>query len=171
MKPKEAMDDLRLRARRTSSRTLATVAAAALIAIAVAGIVIAVLRGQSKESDRAAASAAAASAPKSPQYAGDLNHIVFAPDSDQLSPAAVPHIKQMAESTKDATRVIVLSGKIESASDRTARMDLAKKRITVVRRALQAHGIEPGRLRVEVAEYPVGVVPPREADIIEMYPR
>jgi len=65
----------------------------------------------------------------------------------------------------------VLSGKIESASDRTARMDLAKKRITVVRRALQAHGIEPGRLRVEVAEYPVGVVPPREADIIEMYPR
>ena len=168
------MDDLRLRARRTSSRTLATVAAAALIAIAVAGIVIAVLRGQSKASDvlmTAPGSASGASAPKSPQYAGDLNHIVFAPDSDQLSPAAVPHIKQMAESTKDATSVIVLSGKIESASDRTARMDLAKKRITVVRRALQSHGMEPGRLRVEVAEYPVGVVPPREADIIEMYPR
>ncbi len=36
------MDDPRLRARRTSTRTLAIVAAAALIAIAVAGIVIAV---------------------------------------------------------------------------------------------------------------------------------
>jgi len=129
------------------------------------------LRGQSKESDRATASAAATSAPGVPGGAGDLNHIVFAPDSDQLSPAAVAHIKQMAESTKNATSAIVLSGKIEAASDRTARMDLAKKRITVVRRALQAHGLEPGRLRVEVAEYPVGVVPPREADIIEMYPR
>jgi len=164
------MDDLRLRARRTSTRTLAIVAAAALIAIAVAGIVIAVLRGQSKESDvlRAQASASAASAPSSPRDAGDLNHIVFAPDSDQLSPAAVAHIREMAESTKDATSAIVLRGKIESASDKAARMDLAKKRITVVRRELQSRGIAPGRLRVEVAEYPVGIVPPREADIIEM---
>jgi len=165
------MDDPRLRARRTSTRTLAIVAAAALIAIAVAGIVIAVLRGQSKASDvlmTAPGSASGASAPRSPRGAGDLNHIVFAPDSDQLSPAAVDQIREMAESTKDATSAIVLAGKIESASDRAARMDLAKKRITVVRRELQGHGIAPGRLRVEVSEYPVGRVPPREADIIEM---
>jgi len=92
------MDDPRLRARRTSTRTLAIVAAAALIAIAVAGVVIAVLRGQSKAPDVLAvpASAAAASHPRPPRGADDPNHVVFAPGSDQLSPAAIDQIKEFA---------------------------------------------------------------------------
>ena len=69
---------------------------------------------------------------------------------------------------KNATGDVVLSGKIEATSDRAARMDLTKKRINVVRRALQSQGVSPGRMRVEVAEYPVGRVPPREADSVEI---
>ena len=163
------MDDLRPPAPRTSVRTLAMVVAVALVAIAVAGIVIAVLRGRPQAEDAlSTASAPAASASRSTRDGGDLNHIIFSADSDELSPAAIDHIKEMAESTKNATSAIVLSGKVESASDRGVRMDLAKKRINAVRRALQANGISPGRMRVEIAEYPVGRVPPREADIVEM---
>jgi len=161
------MDDLRQRAR---TRTLAIVVVAVLVAIAVAGITIAVFRGQSQAGDAflPATSSPSASAPRPKRNAGDLNHIVFSSGSDQLSPEAVDQLRELAESTKNATAEVVLSGKIEAASDRAARMDLTKKRINVVRRALQSQGISPGRLRVEIAEYPVGRVPPREADSVEI---
>jgi len=161
------MDDPRLAAPRSSSRTIAIVVLAALIAIAVAAIMIAALRGRSEAPD-AVAAASAASASTSTPPSGNPNHVLFAADSDQLSPAAVEQIKSMAESTKNETSAVVLSGKIEAASDRAGRMDLAKKRINAVRRALLDRGIAPARVRVEVAEYPVGRVPPREADIVEM---
>jgi len=165
------MDDLRRPAQRASPRTVAIVAVAALIAIAVAGITMAVLRGRPQAGDAVtstAASGARAGASRTARAPGDVNRIVFAADSDQLSPEAVDQIKDMAESTRTATTPLVLSGKIEAASDRAARMELAKKRINAMRRALQSAGVSPTRLRVEIAEYPVGRVPPRDADVIEM---
>jgi len=160
------MDDPRLPAPRTSSRTLAIVVLAALIAVAVAGIMIAALRGRSEVPEASAASAPSGS--RSTPASGNPNHVLFSGDSDQLSPDAVDQIKSMADSTKTATSAIVLSAKIEAGSNSAARMDLAKKRINAVRRALLDGGISPGRVRVEVAEYPVGRFPPREADIVEM---
>jgi outer membrane protein OmpA-like peptidoglycan-associated protein len=162
------MDDLRPPAPRTSSRTLAIVVVAVLVAIAVAGIVIAALRGRSQAPDAGASAAPAASGAASRPVPADLTHVAFSADSDQLSPLAVDQIRALADSTKDATSAVVLSGKIEATSDRAARMELAKKRINVMRRALQANGISPGRVRIEIAEYPVGRVPASEADIIEM---
>ena len=165
------MDELQKPSPRISSRTLAIVVVALLIAVAIAGIMMALMRGRSEAPGTVSTaspspSASAASAPKATPT--DLTHILFAANSDQLSPLAVDQIKGMAESTKGATSAVVLSGKIESTSDRAARMDLAKKRINAVRRALQADGIAPGRFRVEIAEYPVGRVPPREVDMVEM---
>ncbi len=128
---------------------------------------IALMRGRSPAPE-AASTASAPSAAASMPGSGDLNHVIFSKDSEQLSPVAVDQIRRMAESTKDATSAVVLSGKIESASDSAARMDLVKKRINAVRRALQANGINPGRVRVEIAEYPVGRVSPGDADMVEM---
>jgi len=161
------MDDPRLPAPRTSSRTLAIVVLAALIAVAVAGIMIAALRGRSEAPD-AVSPPPGASASKSTPASGNPNHVMFSAASDQLSPDAVDQIKSMADSTKTASSAIVLSAKIEAGSNSAARMDLAKKRINAVRRALLSDGISPGRVRVEVAEYPAGRFPPREADIVEM---
>lgn len=139
------------------------------MAIAVGGIVVAVWRARS-QGDAVATEVQGASAAsgRSKHHPGDPYNIVFAADSDQLSPDAVDQIREMAESAKNATTAIVLSGKIEAGGDRAARMALAKKRINAVSRALMSHGVAPGRLRIEVAEYPVGRVPPREADLVEM---
>jgi hypothetical protein len=161
------MDDPRLPAPRTASRTLAIVALAALIAVAVAAIMIAALRGRSEATDTVSTTPAA-SGSKSTPASGDPNHVMFSVDSDELSPGAVEQIKSMAESTKNATSAIVLAAKIEAGSNSAARMELAKKRINAVRRALLSNGISPARVRVEVAEYPAGRFLPREADIIEM---
>jgi len=144
---------------------------AVLLAIAVGGLVVSVWRARSQGGDAVATEAQAASAasrarPK--HHPGDPYHIVFSADSDQLSPDALDLINDMAESAKSSTAAIVLSGKIETTADRGARMALVKKRIFAVTRALVANGIAPGRLRVEVAEYPVGRIRPEEADVVQM---
>jgi hypothetical protein len=165
------MDRARGSPPRALSRTLAIVAVAVLLAIAVGGIVVSVWRGRSQAGDAlptAAESASAARSARPAHHAGDPYNIAFAADSDQLSADAVDEIREMAESAKDASTAIVLSGKIETTADRAARMALAKKRINAVSRALMSHGIAPGRLRVEVAEYPVGRIRPGEADVVEM---
>jgi len=153
------------------SRTLAIVAVAVLLTIAVGGIVVSVWRARSQGGDAVATEAQAASPasrPRPKHHPGDPYHIVFAGNSDQLSPDAVDQISEMAESAKSSTAAIVLSGKVETTADRAARMALVKKRIYAVTRALISNGIEPGRLRVEVAEYPVGRIRPEEADVVQL---
>lgn len=159
----------------TLSRTLAIVAVAVLLAIAVGGIVVSVWRSRSQGGggggDAVATEAQPASAARvarPPHHPGDPYMIAFAADSDQLSADAADQVVEMAESAKDAKNAIVLSGKIEMTADHAARMALVKKRINAISRVLMAQGIAPGRLRIEVAEYPVGRIRPGEADSVEM---
>jgi len=100
-----------------------------------------------------------ATSPLSRRFVSSTILITYSPTTATATNCRLP---------KNATSAIVLSAKIEAGSNSAARMELAKKRINAVRRALLSDGISPGRVRVEVAEYPAGRFPPREADIVEM---
>jgi len=169
------MDDRPPPQTRNSSRTLAVVAVAVLVVIAIAGIVLGVARDR-KASPVATTALSGTQPPSSAPTAGASgataatdeapNQIVFEAASDTLSAKATDQIARLAEAAKKESRTVSITAKMETGSDRAERMELAKKRASAVRQKLQDNGISLGVLRVEISEYPVGLVPAREADRI-----
>ncbi len=150
---------------------------AVLIVVAIAGIVLAELRG------RAAGPGPAALSPPT-QQGGDASTTVVPPvaaeagagpgqlafesKSDTLSPVSLKKISDVAlEATKGSHNVIV-AARLEAGSGREQRMETAKKRAEAVRKALQAAGVSVNVIKVQISEYPAGLVPLLDADRIEL---
>jgi outer membrane protein OmpA-like peptidoglycan-associated protein len=172
------MDDRQPAPLRNPSRTLAMVAVAVLIVIAIAGLVVAGLRARGPVSGPAGSEstqqgappltgAAPASAPAEEAGAGP-NQIVFAPTSDQLSEPAEEKLVRLARAAKKENRVLSIASKVEAGPDRTAKMELARKRSDVVRQLLQSNGVPLGRMRIEISELPLGVVSAAEANRVDV---
>jgi outer membrane protein OmpA-like peptidoglycan-associated protein len=171
------MDDSKPAPPPNPSRTLVIALVAVLIVVAIAGIVLAVLRGRSTGSDPATLSSATqqpgaaptASAPAIAAEAGaGPNQIAFASASDTLSPISLKKISDLAQTAKKESHTVVIAAKLEASSDRAERMELAKKRADAVRKALQLSGLSVSALRVQISEFPAGLVPPIDADRIEL---
>jgi outer membrane protein OmpA-like peptidoglycan-associated protein len=164
---------------RNSSRTLAIAAVAVLVVIAIAGIVLAGLRGRGAPAGTPAAAdatqpaasamtaAADASAVKAEAEAGP-NQVVFAPESDQLSDPATTKLIRFAEAAHKDKRTVIIASKVEVRPERPQEMELARKRANAVRGVLEAHGLPLGTMQIQIAEVPLGLVPPSEANRVDL---
>jgi outer membrane protein OmpA-like peptidoglycan-associated protein len=171
------MDDRPAPLPRISSRTIAMVAVAVLIVIAIAGIVLAGLRSRGGSPETAGPSdatqqdapplTAAASAAEAEDEAAP-NLVVFASASHQLSGKASTKLVHLAETAKKEHRSVVIATRIEARSDRAEQRELAKERAVAVRQVLEANGVSLGTMRIEISELPTGLVPPRDANRVEL---
>lgn len=162
---------------RNASRTLVIALVAVLIVVAIAGIVLAGMRGRTP--------AAAPGSPPSPtQQGGDAttapapavaaetgagpNQLAFASASDTLTPNTLKKISDVAQTAKNESHSVIISARLEAGSGREQRMEMAKKRADAVRKALQASGVSVNVIKVEISELPPGLVPPLDADRVEL---
>jgi len=106
-----------------------------------------------------------AAAPADDSSPGEL---VFAPGSDQLSPAASAKIALLAERAKKEGRTVIVRTKLEANAQRAQSMDLAKRRAFNVRGALTGGGVSLGVMKIEVTELPAGLVTPKMAQLVEV---
>ena len=171
------MDESKPAAPRNSSRTLVIALVAVLIVVAIAGIVLAGLRGRSTGAGPGSLSsptpqggeATTASAPPlAAEVGAGPNRIAFASESDALSPVSLKKIVDIATEAKKESHTVVVSAKLEAGGGRDQRMELAKKRADAVRRALQAGGMSLSALKVQISEFPAGLVPAIDADRVEL---
>jgi outer membrane protein OmpA-like peptidoglycan-associated protein len=146
-------------------------AVAVLIVIAIAGIVLGLRKtgpatvAAGTDSTQAGALAPTAAAPADDSSPGEL---VFAPGSDQLSPAASAKIALLAERAKKEGRTVIVRTKLEANAQRAQSMDLAKRRAFNVRGALTGGGVSLGVMKIEVTELPAGLVTPKMAQLVEV---
>ena len=171
------MDDLKPAPPRNASRTVVIAAVAVLIVVAIAGIVLASLRARSPVAAPGALSSATQQAGSAPTASGPLiaaevgagpNQIAFETASDALSPISLKKIADVAQTAKSGSHTVLIAAKLDAASDRIARMELAKKRADAVRHALQSGGMPLTALRVQISELPAGLVPPNDANRVEL---
>jgi outer membrane protein OmpA-like peptidoglycan-associated protein len=166
------MDERKTPPPRIASRTAVMAAVAVLIVIAIAGIVLASLRragpadvAGGTDSTQASAPALTAAAPADDSPPGEL---VFAPGSDQLSPAVAAKVALLAERAKKEGRTVVVKTKLEANAQRAQSMDLAKRRAFNVRGALTGGGVSLAMMKIEVTELPAGLVTPKMAQLVEV---
>ncbi len=169
------MDDRKTPPPRIASRTAVMAAVAVLIVIAIAGIVLASLRGRTGEpevatvdSTPAGASATTGGGSAAKVDDGGPNEVVFAPTSDQLSPAALTKLAGLAAIAKKESKTVAVAAKLEAGGDRDAQRELAKKRAYNVRAALEQRGIPLGMMRLEVTALPAGLAPPAARQRVEV---
>jgi outer membrane protein OmpA-like peptidoglycan-associated protein len=163
---------------RNPSRTAGKIAVALLIVIAIAGFVLAGLRSRSPVGEQPVADAtqqgavpptgAATTAASAPEDTLPPDQIAFAPASDQLSDVAATKVLRLADEAKNGQPTVAMAARIEGRPDRAEQMDFARRRTLVVRQVLEQNGIAPGMMRVEITESPVGLVPPAQADGVEV---
>jgi len=166
------MDERKTPAPRIASRTAVMAVVAVLIVIAIAGIVLASLRragpaevATGTDSTPASAAAPTAAAPADDSPPGEL---VFAPGSDQLSPAVQAKVARLAERAKKEGRTVVVKTKLEANAQRAKSMDLARARTQNVRGALTSGGVSLGVMKIEITELPAGLVTPKMAQLVEV---
>jgi OmpA family protein len=171
------MDDPRPAPPRNASRTWVIALVALLIVVAIAGIVLAGLRGRS-------AGAVPGSPPSPTQQGGDAttapapavaaeagagpNQLAFASASDTLTPISLKKISDVAQAATKESHSVLIEARLEAGSAREQRMEMAKKRADAVRKALQAGGVSVNVIKVQISELPPGLVPPLDADRVEL---
>ena len=150
-------------------------AVALLVVVAIAGIVLGSMRGKGTtpaptagDSTSAADSATTEAPPAAAEAAAKPNQIVFAPGSDHLSDAASAKLVKFAETAKKSAVGVTITTRIESRPDRADQMELAQKRVSAVRQALQAAGIPLGRIGMHIADVERGGVAAAEANRVDV---
>ncbi len=171
------MDEPKTAPPRNPSRTLVIALVAVLIVVAIAGIVLASLRGRSAGTQPASLSSptqqgepapTAASPPVPAEVGSTPNQLGFAKGSDMLTPIVLKKISDVALAAKKENHSVVVTAQLEAGSGREQRMEMAKKRADAVRKALQAAGVSVNVIKVQISELPPGLVPPLDADRIEL---
>lgn len=150
---------------------------AVLIVVAIAGIVLASLRGRSagpqptslsSPTQQGGAATTTVSPPIPAEVGTTPNQLGFAKASDTLSPIVLKKISDVALAAKKENHNVVVTAQLEAGSGREQRMEMAKKRADAVRKALQAAGVSVNVIKVQISELPPGLVPPLDADRVEL---
>ncbi len=177
------MDDSKPAPPRNPSRTLVIALVAVLIVVAIAGIVLAVLRGRTTSTGPSLSSptqqggdaptaptapTAAVSPPVASEVGAGANQVAFDHASDTLTPISLKKIADLALVATKGSHTVEIAAKLEAGPDREKRMETAKKRADIVRKALQAAGVSVNFIKVQISEYPPGLVTPLDADRIEL---
>ncbi len=173
------MDDSKVAPPRNASRTLVIALVAVLIVVAIAGIVLAGLRGRTSASGPASPSSPTQQGadgttttlpppPVAAEAGASPNQVAFASASDTLTPVSLKKIADVALVAKKESHSVVIAARLEAGSEREQRMEMAKKRADAVRKALQAAGVSVNVIKMQISEYPPGLVSALDADRIEL---
>ena len=148
-----------------SSRTLVIVAVAVLILVAIAGIVLA---GRKAPPAPEAAVAAAPATPATPAASGSTpqaavsptdplpKDVVFAAGSDKLPVGSNEPLARFADAARSSASSVRLSARYLTGAHKDRDFELAKARTGAIRHALQANGLNSGKMQVELIEMPDG---------------
>ena len=147
-----------------SSRTVVIVAVAVLIVVAIAGIVLAGRNAPPPETAVAGASVAPAAQPSSgstSQAAGSTTEplpkdVMFAAGSDKLPAGSNEGLARFAEAARGSASTVRLSARYLTGANKQRDLDLAKARTGAVRHALEANGLNSGKMQIELVELPEG---------------
>lgn len=145
-----------------SSRTVVIVAVAVLIVVAIAGIVLAGRRAAQEPVAAAPTGTAAPALPGStPQAASSPtdalpSQLVFAAGSDKLPPQSAEPLARFADAARASASSVRLSARFLTGQNKARDLELAKARTGAIRHALEANGITPGSMQIELIEMAEG---------------
>ena len=160
-----------------SSRTVAIIAVAVLIVVAIAGIVIAGRKSPAPPETTAATVPATTAAPASPASTPPAaasptdplpKEVVFAAGSDKLPVAANEPLERFADAARSSASSIRLSARYLTGKNKDRDLDLAKARTGSIRHALQANGVNSGKMQVELIEMPAGSLGPDAGNRVDL---
>jgi hypothetical protein len=158
-----------------SSRIVVIAAVAVLILVAIAGIVLAGRRAPAPDPGAAATASAgtpassvstqaAASAPTD----GGPAVLVFDAGSDKLPAQSTETIARFADAARASASSVRLSARYLTGENKARDLELAKARTGAIRHALQADGINGGKMQVEMVEMPAGALTPEAGNRVEL---
>ncbi|MDQ6626930.1 MAG: OmpA family protein [Pseudomonadota bacterium] len=155
-----------------SSRMIAMGAVALLIVIAIAGIVLATRHRPVAAVPEGAATGA--TSPGSTQRTAaaptrvNPDEVNFASGSTKLPTTATETIAVFATKARASGKIVRLSARFLTGEDKVKDQQLAKDRAAAVRAALQADGVQPDKLQMELIEVPAGTLTAVQRNRIEM---
>ena len=158
-------------AQRTSSRTLAIAAVVLLIVVAIAGIMLAGRHQRPAPGTAAAlpdvpATKTTLQPGPEPTVAGP-NEVLFTPGSGKLPAEATDSVAKFAEGARTGG-LVRLTARVLTGANKERDLELAKTRTATVRHALEANGVKPEQMQIEMVEMPAGTLSPRNAGRVEM---
>ena len=147
-----------------SSRTVVIVAVAVLIVVAIAGIVLAGRKAPAPEAAVATAPATPRRRPRpasTPQAAASPTDplpkdVMFAAGSDKLPAGSNEPLARFADAARASASSVRLSARYLTGANKARDFELAKARTGAIRHALQANGLNSGKMQVELIEMPDG---------------
>ena len=157
-----------------SSRTVVIVAVAVLIVVAIAGIVLA---GRRAPQEPAAVAAVAPTTPalsgSTPQAASSPtdalpSELVFAPASDKLPAQSAEGLARFADAARASASSVRLGARFATGENKPRDLELAKARTGAIRHALEADGIAPGKIQIELIEMAAGSVTDAAANRVDL---
>ena len=161
-----------------SSRTLVIAAVAVLIVVAIAGIVLAGRKAPATDNNAAAAASSASAAPAASASTPNSDasptdplpkDIVFAAGSEKLPAGANEGLARFAEAVRgNAASSVRLSGRFLTGANKEKDRELTKNRAMAIRHALEANGVNGGRMQIELIELPEGGLAPGAGDRIDL---
>jgi outer membrane protein OmpA-like peptidoglycan-associated protein len=157
-------------AQRHASRTVVIAAVALLIVIAVAGIVLAG-RYSTPAPAGAAPAPTAPVASTQPEATGPTsapNEVLFAAGSDRLTAQSSESVARFSESARTAGGMVRVTARYATGENKAKDVTLAKARAAVVRHALQANGLKPESMQVELIEMPAGGMNDKDANRVDL---
>ena len=159
-----------------SSRTVVIVAVAVLIVVAIAGIVLAGRNAPPPEAAVASTSVASATPPSSgstPQATGSPTDplpkdVMFAAGSDKLPAGSNEGLARFAEVARSSASSVRLSARFLTGANKQRDQELAKARTGAIRHALEANGLNSGKMQVELVEMPDGSLTPDAGNRVDL---
>ena len=160
-----------------SSRTLVIIAVVVLIVVAIAGIVLAGRKAPSTTDPALASTPAASAAPAasastptgvaSPTEPVPKN-VIFAAGSDKLPAGANEGLARFAEAARGSASAVRLSARFLTGANKERDRDLAKARTGAIRHALEANGVNTGKMQIELIEFPEGGLKPEDGNRVDL---
>jgi outer membrane protein OmpA-like peptidoglycan-associated protein len=143
-------------AQSNSSRSIAIGAVALLIVVAIAGIVLAGRHAPAPDTPGAAGGSVTTPQVVTAPTAANPNEVVFAAGSAKLPATAAESITKFAESARAGGNGVRMSARFLTGENKARDLELAKGRTTAVREKLQAAGVAPEKMQIELVEMPAG---------------
>ena len=148
-----------------SSRTLVIAAVVVLIVVAIAGIVLAGRKAPGTPDAAVGVAPPASAAPAAPASTPSVaisptdpppKDVLFAAGSDKLPAGANEGLARFAEVARGSASAVRLSARFLTGANKERDRELAKARAAAIRHALEANGVNTGRMQVELIELPAG---------------
>src|SRR6185295_16324271 len=94
--------------------------------------------------------------------------VIFAAGSDKLPAGANEGLARFAEAVRSSASSVRLSGRFLTGANKERDRELTKNRAMAIRHALEANGVNGGKMQIELIELPEGGLAPGAGDRIDL---